>query len=444
MKKIILILTVAFLSSLSLMAEDCPRYVEGDSTKTTVAYSIYREYFKKGLIADAYPFWRKIYTHAPKFRQQTFYDGISMYGDLVQNTKDAALKQNYIDTLFQVYNKALECHGDIEYILGKKAIDLLKYGKNADIPEARVALEKTLKLSGNKAFPYYIQTYFKLLISQNGKDGITEDFIKTKYEELTKIVDKNIADPNNKQLAAYKEVKTVMDDLYTQNFADKSDPADCAKLLEIYLKKYKENPNDVENIKTVYAKTKGCADSALNVELLQKLNTLAPNYTYATRLANIYLTDKKYDEAAVLYKNALAVETDTIKKSDLNYYLAFMRYAKEDFPAARDFAKEAIKFNASNIRAYNLIATLYLSSGPLCGPGTGFQSQIVLWPAFDYFKKVIAIGGDEEIVAEAKKYMAEYTKYLPTKADITAKKLKVGAPYTIKCWINEATTVQIK
>jgi phenylalanyl-tRNA synthetase alpha chain len=55
------------------------------------------------------------------------------------------------------------------------------------------------------------------------------------------VVDKNISDANNKQLAAYKEVKTVMDDLYTQNFADKSDPADCAKLLEIYLKKYKEN-----------------------------------------------------------------------------------------------------------------------------------------------------------------------------------------------------------
>lgn len=444
MKKIVLILTVAFLSTLSVHAEDCPRYVDGDSTKTTVPYSIYREYFKKGLIADAYPFWKKLYTQAPKFRQQTFYDGISMYEDWIQNTNDATLKQNYVDTLFQVYAKAIECHGDNEYILGKKAIDLLKYGKNADIPEARIALEKTLKLSGNKAFPYYIQTYFKLLVSQNGRDGITEDFIKTKYDELNKVLDINIAEKNNKQLAAYKEVKTVIDDLYTQNFADKSDPEDCAKLLEIYLKKYKENPNDAEIVKTVYTKTKGCADSALNVELLQKLNSLAPNYTYATRLANIYLADKKYEDAAILYQNALAVETDSSKKSDLNYYLAFMRYAKEDFSAARDFAKTAIQFNPKNVRAYNLIATLYLSSGPLCGPGTGFQSQIVLWPAFDYFKKVIEIGGDDEIVAEAKKYMAEYAKYLPTKADVAAKKLKVGAPYTVKCWINEETTVQVK
>lgn len=95
---------------------------------------------------------------------------------------------------------------------------------------------KTLALTGDKAFPYYIQTYYKLLISQLGKDGITEELAKSKYEELTAVVDKNISNPSNKQLQAYKDVKVVLDDLYTQNFADKSDPADCAKLLEIYLK----------------------------------------------------------------------------------------------------------------------------------------------------------------------------------------------------------------
>jgi len=85
-----------------------------------------------------------------------------------------------------------------------------------------------------------------------------------------------------------------------------------------------------------------------------------------------------------------------------------------------------------------------LSSGPLCGPGTGFQSQIVLWPAFDYFNKVIALNNDTEIVAEAKKYIADYTQYLPTKADIQTRKLKVGDSYTVKCWINEVTSVKIK
>lgn len=444
MKKIFLVFSSLVLALGTLQAQNCARYINGDSLKTTPAYSIYREFFKKGMYDDAFPQWKNMYNNAPGFRKQTFLDGAVMYTSLIQKSTDNTLRQNYIDTLFQIYNKQIQCHGEDEYVLGKKAIDLLKYGKNSDIPEARKCLEKTLALTGNKAFPYYIQTYYKLLINQIGKDGITADFVIGKYDELSAIVDKNIADVNNKQLQAYKDVKVVLDDLYTQNFADKSDPADCAKLVEIYLKKYKENPNDVETIKSVYAKTKGCTDSATNVELLKKLNELAPNYTYATRLANIYVKNKQFDDAITLYQNALAKETDSIKKSDLNYYMAFMKYAKEDFPASRDLAKEAINFNAKNIRAYNLIATLYLSSGPLCGPGTGFQSQIVLWPAFDYFNKVIEIGGDDEVVEEAKKYIADYTKYLPTKAEVVAKKLSVGGPYTVKCWINEETTVQVK
>lgn len=193
----------------------------------------------------------------------------------MQKTKDKDLLQKYADTLFQIYKKDTQCFGETEYMLGRKGIDLLKYGKDTDIPEARRALEKTIKLSGNKAYPYYIQTYFKILINQLGKDGVTEDFVKGKYDELSAVLDKNIADPNNSQLTAYKDVKSLIDDLYTQNFADKSDPADCAKLLEIYLKKYKANPNDLETVKTVYAKTKGCADSILNIELLKKLNTMA-------------------------------------------------------------------------------------------------------------------------------------------------------------------------
>lgn len=443
MKKIFLVLGSMVLVFGTLQAQNCPRYIDGDSTKTTPAYSIYREFFKKGLYDDAFPQWRNMYNNAPAFRKQTFTDGAVMYTTLIQKTTDNDLRQKYIDTLFQIYNKQIQCHGADEYVMGKKAIDLLKYGKNSDIPEARKCLEKTLELSGNNAFPYYIQTYYKLLINQLGKDGITEDLAKTKYDELTAIVDKNISNPANKQLQAYKDVKVVLDDLYTQNFADKSNPADCAKLLEIYLKKYKENPNDLETVKLVYTKTKGCADSSLNVELLKKLNVMAPSYSYANRLGSIYMKADMFDSAYVLYEKAIAVETDSSKKADMYYILASIKAHNDDYPASRDFAKQAIAFKADMAKAYMLIGNLYLGSGKLCGPGTGFQSQIVLWPAFDYLRKAIELG-DDEVKAEAQKMISSYTQYLPTKAEVTAKKLSVGGAYTVKCWINEETTVKVK
>lgn len=439
MKKFILILATSFLMFGTLQAQNCARYINGDSTKTTAPYSIYREFFKKQLYNDAFPYWRQIFNGAPAFRLQTMLDGEVLYTNLIQSTTDEALKDKFEDTLMMIYDKRMECHGQADYVLGKKAVDQLKYKGNSGIKDARVNFEKSLQISGDNAYPFVIQTYFKLLVNQIGHDDITVDFVKGKYDMLSAILDRNIA-KNDKNLAANKEVKSVLDDLYTQNFADKSDPEDCAKLLEIYTKKYKENPNDLETIKTVYNKTKGCADSSFNVELLKKLNAMEPNYSYAIRLGKIYTRLNKYDSAYVLYENAVARETDSSKKADLYFSMANIKYEKNDFPASRDFAKQTIAYNPKMGTAYLLIGTLYAASGKLCGPGTGFQSQIVLWPAFDYFKKAKEV--DATVAEDAQKMISGYTQYLPTKGDIAAKKLAEGAPYTIGCWINETTTVK--
>ncbi len=441
--RILTTLSLFLLAYTSVNAQNCNRYIGGDSAKTTISYSIYREYFKKNLYNEAYPEWLNMYTNAPGFRKQVLTDGTTMFGNKIQNTTDKELRQKYIDTLFQIYAKQIQCYGEDEFVLGKKAVDLIKYGKDSDVPEAIKLLERTLQLSGDKAAPYYIQTYFRLIVSQVGQNGITEDFVKSKYDVLSAVLDKNIADPNNKQLQAYKEVKTLLDDMYTKNFADKTDPKDCAKLMEIYLKRYREKPDDLETIKDVYNKTKNCADSNLNVELLKKLNAMAPSYSYAIRLGSIYVKSNKLDSAFMLYQNAIPVETDSTKKADLYYILASIKADGNDFTASRDFAKQALIWRPNMGKAYLLIGNLYLSSGSMCGPGVGFQSQIVLWPAFDYLKKAIEVGSDE-VKEEAQKLVSSYTQYLPTKAEITAKKLSVGAPYTVKCWINETTTVQVK
>ena len=439
MKKISLIIATCFLMIGSLQAQNCPRYVNGDSTKTTAPYSIYREFFKKQLYNDAFPYWRIIYNQAPAFRLQTMMDGELLYTNLIQNTTDAALKDKYVDTLMMIYDKRMQCHGQTDYVLGKKAVDQLKYKGGSGIKDARANFEKSLQLSGDNAYPFVIQTYFKLLVNQLGREDITTDFVKGKYESLSAILDKNIA-KNDKNVAANKEVKSLLDDLYTQNFADKSDPTDCAKLLDIYRKKYTEKPNDLETIKLVYNKTKGCADSSFNVELLKKLNAMEPSYSYAIRLGKIYTRLNKYDSAYVLYENAVAKETDSLKKADLYFSMANIKYEKNDFPASRDFAKQTITYNPKMGTAYLLIGTLYAASGKLCGPGTGFQSQIVLWPAFDYFRKAKEM--DATVADDAQKMISTYTQYLPTKGDITAKKLAEGASYTIGCWINETTTVK--
>jgi tetratricopeptide (TPR) repeat protein len=442
MKNRILILVAGLMMFGSLKAQNCPRFLDGDSSKTTPTFSIYREFFKKSLFSEAFPYWKKIYTSAPGFHKYTFYDGTDMYASFIQKEPDFTRKGLLTDTLFQIYTTYMKCFGEDAYITGKYAMDLLKYGKDADIPEARKYLEKNIELNGDKVYYYYIQTYFKLLLNQFDRNRASDEVIKEKYAMLSGILDRNIAKADAKQAPLYKEVKTTIDSLY-EEFQDETEPKDCSQLLLIYTKRYYDNPDDLENIKQVYAKIKACADSTFTIELLRKLNTLNPSYSYALPLGSIYMKNKKFDSAFILYENALKTETDSNKLANLYFIMSNIKYESNDFPPSREYAQKALQYNPTLGKAYLLIGTLYASSGKLCGPGTGFQSQIVLWPAFDYFKKAIEVGTDD-VKTEAQKMISTYTQYLPTKAEITAKKLRAGTPYTVKCWINEETTVQIK
>ena len=87
-----------------------------------------------------------------------------------------------------------------------------------------------------------------------------------------------------------------------------------------------------------------------------------------------------------------------------------------------------------------LIGKLYASSGPLCGPGTGFDSQVVTWPAIDMFKKAKQV--DPSVATEANKLIDTYTQYMPSKEDIFSRTMKEGSTYKVGCWINRNTTVR--
>ena len=115
----------------------------------------------------------------------------------------------------------------------------------------------------------------------------------------------------------------------------------------------------------------------------------------------------------------------------------------KDFPAARSYAKKAINLRSNWGKPYLLIGKLYASSGSLCGPGTGLESQRVIWPALDYFYKAKSV--DTTIEEEAQALINKYYAYLPEKGDIFMQWGKgPGDSYFVPCWIQESTTIRTK
>ena len=76
----------------------------------------------------------------------------------------------------------------------------------------------------------------------------------------------------------------------------------------------------------------------------------------------------------------------------------------------------------------------------MCGPGTGWDSQIVVWPAIDkwnYAKKI-----DPSVSGEANKLIGQYARFMPSKEDLFFRSLESGQAFRVGCWIQENTKIR--
>lgn len=87
-----------------------------------------------------------------------------------------------------------------------------------------------------------------------------------------------------------------------------------------------------------------------------------------------------------------------------------------------------------------LIGKLYASSGPLCGPGRGWDSQIVTWPAIDTWRKAKRI--DPAVAPEANKLINRYAQYMPDTEAIFIRGLAEGQDFKVPCWIQRSTKIR--
>lgn len=431
--------------SSNVQAQDCP---QGDAN-TPKTYSLYKEYFKQGNLEKALPYWKEIYENAPGFRKATFVDGTDIYTELITKTEDAALKEKYIDTLLAIYDKRIQCWGDKGYVLQLKGIDIARFRPN-QYAVAKKVLEEAINLDQINSKYYGVATYFNLLVNlKDVEPGVDQAFIQKEYNKLVAISDANIQAGNNAD--AFSQVKAEMSynlkkfvlpqrfaegaDWYTWSVETKTDS----------VKSWVEQDPSVSNLEDILSnisKDANLKNSEIRNEVEKTLLEKAPTAARANNVGAYYYDLKKFDLAIPYFEKSIELTTDTADKANILLALGDTYRQLEKFEEAREAAKKAIELDTTSAKPYYLIGVLYLSSGKKCGPGTGFDSQRVIWPAFDYFEKAKQL--DESFAAIVDPLIKDYTKYLPTRSEVNAKGLKVGATYTVPCWINEETTVRTK
>ncbi len=422
----------------------------GQRDEVETAYVLYKDYLKEKKYAESLPYWKTAYYGAPASNGRVKYqfdDGVKLYTHYYQKEEDATKKKALLDTVMAIYDKRMECFGDEAYIQGRKAFDYYyTFPGNLADGEIYKLFKKNIDTKGKKADYFIINPFTKLL-----NDGIIDGSIS--HEEGAKYAGKIFdaikygqANCKGKYCDAWK---TIAD--YAPVRLESLEGIDgfynCGYYADKYYPMYQKDPTNCDLVKQVYRRMLrgGCTTDDPRLDELQKKKATdcytAPPAPGLLRQGFDAYNSGKYTEAVTHFEGFVAKSADISKKFKYTMLIAKIYYRDiKNYPKSRQYAKSAAQMNPSSGEPAMLIGKLYASSGPLCGSGTGWNSQVVTWVAIDKF--IEAKRKDPSVAAAASKLISQYRQYMPNKEDVFQRRIKAGDTYKVPCWIQENTKVR--
>lgn len=412
------------------------------------AYVLYRDYVKAKKYKEALPYWETAYYGAPASNGRVKYqfdDGIKIYTHFYRTSDDATQKRAYIDTIMSIYDKRMECFGDAAYIQGRKGFDYYYSFPGVVSDAAILALfKKNIDTKGKRADYFIINPMTKILV-----DGIADQSIDLatgqKYaKKLQQAIEYGMSNCKGKRCDAWKIIGDYAP-ARLESLEGIDGFYDCEYYANKYFPVYQADPS-CYNVELAYRRLLrgGCPATDTRIQELKNKKATdcytPPPAPGLLRQGFDAYNSGSYSQAINHFEAFIAKTDDVGKKFKYTMLVAKIYYRDiKNYPKSRKYARQAASMDPSSGAPYLLIGKLYASSGPLCGPGTGWDSQVVTWVAIDKFKKAQS---DPAVVAEASKLIGQYRKYMPKKEDIFQRSIKAGAPYKVGCWIQENTRVR--
>ena len=431
----------------------CGKFFESDnSDEAETAHVLYRDLIKLKNFEEAMPLWEKAMKMAPAadgLRDYHFMDGVKLYKWMYGKETDLDKKSAYIDKIFDLYDEASKCYPKkAAQYKGLKGFNLYFNYPHKSSPEEIYQIFKEVADTEGTDMPYFIVNPFTATLVDLVLEKKISNEEAFKYQHLIKeTISKGVADCKGKSCEAWKVIESYapirLEDLETiKGFYD------CAYYKDKYYGEFLANPQDCDLMTTVYSRLKwgGCTveDStlvALNAAYEEHCKTENPVATSPAKLGTDALRNGEYEKAIAYYEELLANETDVDKKATYTLRISKVYYVHlRKFSKAREYALKAAKLKPNWGEPYLIIGRLYASSGPLCGPGTGFDSQVVVWVAIDMWSKAKSL--DPAAAPEANRFIRRYAQYMPNKEDIFIRGLKEGGTFRVPCWIQRNTVIR--
>ncbi|MGB5691855.1 MAG: hypothetical protein WBM43_04525 [Flavobacteriaceae bacterium] len=453
MKKNLFLMTIGILGYVGFTQ------AQAQNPECMTNLSIYAEHAKVKNYDAAYEPWKMVYDACPDINKANFSLGEKILKHKIDNSSGAD-KDAYIQDLMALYDSSMK-YFPKKFSTATVAIDkaLLQYDNKMASDEQLYNMLDAAFQQDRKNFknPKALYLYFSSLVDLHdaGKkdlqsvfdtyDDVTEKIAeenKMLTDRITMLLPKEDAGTLTSKEKRQLKVATTNSESYgkiTGSIESKLGAlADCDNLIPLYQKGFDTKKGDVDWVKRAVGRmfSKDCTDDPLFSKMVEVQAELDPSADVYVYLGTLKSKNGDNKGAIADFNKAVELETDSYRKSNILYKVAttLRRSSKSQ---ARNYAQKAINANASNGKAYLLIANLYATSANQCGE-TPFEKRAIYWKAADMARKAGRV--DPSLSSRAGQSAASYSAKAPSKTDIFQSGM-AGKTLTFSCWVGGSIKV---
>lgn len=434
-------------------------FAQAQNPECMTNLSIYAEHAKVKNYDAAYTPWKMVYENCPAINNANFSLGERILSYKIENSTGAE-KDKYVQELMGLYDNSVK-YFPAKYSTASVAIDkaLLQYdNKMASDEQLFNMLDKAFKEDReNFTNPKALYLYFSSLVDLHnaGKKELqdvfdTYDDVTEKIEEenkkltdmITSLLPKEDDGTLTKKEESQLRIATTNSEAYGKVGGSIDSKlgalADCDNLIPLYQKNFEAKKGDVKWVKRAVGRMfdKECTDDPLFRKLFEAQLALEPSASAYLYGGTLKQKAGDLNGAIADFNKAVELETNADKKSNILYKIA-TTLRKTSKQQARNYAQKAIDANASNGKAYLLIANLYASSANDCGSST-FEKRAIYWKAADMAYRAARV--DPSLSGNANQAAASYNAKAPSKTDIFNSGM-AGKSISFDCWVGGSVQV---
>lgn len=410
-------------------------------------FVLYRDFLKVEDWAKAFELWQKVYAVSPAAdgqRNTVFADGIRFYERFIEQSQDSLQKEQYVDQIFKLYDEIDQCYPSGGYAAARKAFDLYySYPHRATRKATYDLFKQAIDKDGLKTPDFVLNPFSALLVELHFDNQIGLEEAK-KYQQLIRdILANGLKSCEGTACDRWKIVESYAP-TRLEAFETIRGFYDYTYYLDKYYPDFLNDSTNCDVIREVYSRLKwaNCPESDMRfVRLINAGNAQCVTEKGPAELAYNCLREADYACAIDGFEKAAEQTSDSDKKGQYLLLISKIYNANlKNFAQSRKYALRAAAARPNWGEPYIQIGRLYASSGPLCGPGRGWDSQIVVWPAIDMWNRAKSV--DPSCAPEANRWINRYAQYMPNREDVFIRNLKAGDRFYIGCWIQEYTTIR--